>query len=174
MQLYTYLVQLLLISDNFLASFVLFIYCFLSYQRHKGSGCVLVRCSQPLVGVLSWRCQEDEKFFLVLAKSCAISKPTPTPGSNGGHREVSISNGHTQTTPSPLILDLRSYAAALGNRAKGGGCEHQDYYPNCEIRYKGLANIHSVRKSFVGLRALLSQNRYTGIAVTNTSCVVYT
>ncbi len=77
--------------------------------------------------------------------------------------DVPLTNGHTHhPTPTVLILDLRSYAAALGNRAKGGGCEHQDYYPNCEIRYKGLANIHSVKKCFTNLRILLTQNRYNG------------
>ena len=30
-----------------------------------------------------------------------------------------------------------------------------DYYPNCEIVYKNLPNIHSVRKSFQQLRNLL-------------------
>ena len=38
-----------------------------------------------------------------------------------------------------------------------------EYYPNCEIQYKGLPNIHTVRKSFMLLRNLLvtdDQNRY--------------
>ena len=93
--------------------------------------------------------------------------------------------------PALLVMDLRSYTAALGNRAKGGGCEctgkgtithmndstslrffsllipslspspslplclHSDYYPNCEVVYKNLPNIHSVRKSFQQLRTVL-------------------
>jgi myotubularin-related protein 3/4 len=57
--------------------------------------------------------------------------------------------------PELLVMDLRSYAAVLGNRAKGGGCECTDYYPNCEIVYKNVPNIHSVRKSFQQLRNLL-------------------
>ena len=131
----------------------------LSLLRHRGNGCVLVRCSQPLVGVLGWRCQEDEKFFHALAQSCCTTHRQPPPTEIMQREDAPVSNGHTQTTPSLLILDLRSYTAALGNRAKGGGCEHQDYYVNCEIRYKGLANIHSVRKSFMNLRLLLTQNR---------------
>lgn len=50
-----------------------------------------------------------------------------------------------------LILDLRSYAAAIANRAKGGGSEYPEYY-NCEIQYLNLVNIHEIRKSFCALR----------------------
>ena len=30
-----------------------------------------------------------------------------------------------------------------------------DYYPNCEVQYKCIPNIHAVRKSFLHLRAVL-------------------
>ena len=33
-----------------------------------------------------------------------------------------------------------------------------DYYSNCEIQYKSLPNIHSVRKSFQQLRAVLNSD----------------
>lgn len=83
-----------------------------------------------------------------------------------------------------LILDARSYAAAVANRAKGGGCEcpgrsspppactaervetlrglnrclpAAEYYPNCEVVFMGMANIHSIRKSFQSLRFLCTQ-----------------
>lgn len=102
-----------------------------------------------------------------------------------------------------LILDARSYAAAVANRAKGGGCEcpgrssstkirstrtacfstpkfnittsflfshlknkiycsltplpFPEYYPNCEVVFMGMANIHSIRKSFQSLRFLCTQ-----------------
>ncbi|XP_011406514.1 PREDICTED: myotubularin-related protein 3-like [Amphimedon queenslandica] len=121
--------------------------------RHKGNGCVLARASQPLVGFLGWRCQEDEQFLKALSKSCHPHAPPMEVMSHG----EKITNGVGQT-PSLLVVDLRSYTAAFGNRAKGGGCEHQDYYSNCEIVYKGLPNIHSVRTSFGSLRNLLSGN----------------
>lgn len=107
-----------------------------------------------------------------------------------------------------LILDARSYAAAVANRAKGGGCEcpgrssgrimssvhlwkicaldseahihtivsrakirlfvflllpsmaifsSAEYYPNCEVVFMGMANIHTIRKSFQSLRFLCTQ-----------------
>ena len=134
--------------------------------RHRGNGCVLARCSQPMLGLLGWRCQEDEKLLMALSQACISqthSRAPPVEIMQRGGERLPLANGHTFTPPSLLILDLRSYAAALGNRAKGGGCEHPDYYSNCEIKYKGLANIHSIRKSFQSLRTLLSggdQTRY--------------
>ena len=44
-------------------------------------------------------------------------------------------------------MDARSYAAAVGNRARGGGVECPEYYPNAEITFMNLANIHTIRQS---------------------------
>ena len=120
-----------------------------------------------MVGVLGWRCQEDEKLLLALSES-SISHITNAPPVEVMSRgeDTDVTNGYSSHIPSLLVLDLRSYAAALGNRAKGGGCEHQDYYSNCEIRYKGLPNIHSVRRSFLTLRSLMMNDdhiRYISI-----------
>lgn len=32
-----------------------------------------------------------------------------------------------------------------------------EYYPNCEVVFMGMANIHSIRNSFQYLRAVCSQ-----------------
>lgn len=58
-----------------------------------------------------------------------------------------------------LIVDARAYTAAVVNRAKGGGCECEEYYPGCEVLFMNLANIHSIRKSFQSLRTLCSGPR---------------
>ncbi|CAI7995962.1 Myotubularin-related protein 3 [Geodia barretti] len=80
---------------------------------------------------------------------------TACPELQDGHTACpELQDGHT-ACPELLVMDLRSYTAALGNRAKGGGCECTDYYPNCEVVYKNLPNIHSVRKSFQQLRSAL-------------------
>lgn len=42
----------------------------------------------------------------------------------------------------------------MTNRAKGGGYECNVYYPNCEVQYMGLANIHTIRGSFASVRTL--------------------
>ena len=56
-----------------------------------------------------------------------------------------------------LIVDARSYPAAVGNRARGGGVECIEYYPFAEIIFMSLGNIHNIRKSFQALRSLCNQ-----------------
>ena len=55
-----------------------------------------------------------------------------------------------------LILDARSYTAALANRAKGGGFEHPPYYTDCDVQFMNLPNIHVVRKSGQMLRVAIA------------------
>jgi len=61
-----------------------------------------------------------------LADGCALPN-----GINGGASSVVV-NGNVASSPAAgthssglLIVDARSYAAAVANRAKGGGCECQ-------------------------------------------------
>ena len=54
-------------------------------------------------------------------------------------------------------MDARSYPAAVGNRARGGGVECIEYYPFAEIVFMSLGNIHNIRKSFQALRVLCNQ-----------------
>lgn len=96
--------------------------------RSQKTGCVIARSSQPEVGWFGWRSTLDEKMLSEIASSSQSSKL--------------------------LILDARSYAAAVANRAKGGGCECPEYYPDAEVQFMGLANIHSIRKSFQSIRYL--------------------
>lgn len=145
--------------------------------RHHLYGTVIARSAQPEVGWLGWRSPQDENLIQVMADACSIH-PGPTIGNgleslpddprlDSDASDVSLVNGnaftssmHFESQPAPhrkmLILDARSYAAAVANRAKGGGCECPDYYPNCEVQFMGLANIHSIRKSFHAVRALCS------------------
>lgn len=51
-------------------------------------------------------------------------------------------------------MDARSYTTAVANRARGGGCECAEYYPNIVMKFMNLANIHYIRKSFQTLRQL--------------------
>ena len=55
-----------------------------------------------------------------------------------------------------LILDARSYAAAIANRAKGGGFEYPPYYTDCDVQFMNLPNIHAIRKSSQMLRAAIA------------------
>lgn len=97
--------------------------------RHKKNGCIISRSSQPEVGWLGWRNNQDENLLQSFVTSCS------TDDNNSFNKKL-------------LVLDARSYAAAVANRAKGGGCECPEYYPSCEVQFMSLANIHSIRKSF--------------------------
>lgn len=140
--------------------------------RNTGNGAVLARCSQPEVGWLGWRSAEDEELVRALAEACAYDSGTATRHSSGSDvsassYENSLNNGEIPSLKDlsaeaaardevrkVLIVDARSYAAAVGNRARGGGVECPEYYLNAEIQFMNLANIHSIRKSFQSLRSL--------------------
>nr|XP_033812309.1 myotubularin-related protein 3 isoform X6 [Geotrypetes seraphini]XP_033812310.1 myotubularin-related protein 3 isoform X6 [Geotrypetes seraphini] len=145
--------------------------------RHQNNGAVIARCGQPEVSWWGWRNADDEHLVQSVAKACATDSKSstnklangncPRDFSNGGDLsdvefDSSISNasGAESLAIQPqklLILDARSYTAAVANRAKGGGCECPEYYPNCEVVFMGMANIHSIRKSFQSLRLLCTQ-----------------
>ncbi|XP_066459882.1 myotubularin-related protein 3 isoform X4 [Eleutherodactylus coqui] len=144
--------------------------------RHQSNGTVIARCGQPEVSWWGWRNADDENLVQSIAKACTIDSSRSSPGKmangscsrshiNGGvltdiDFDSSLSNVPPSSESQPhklLILDARSYAAAVANRAKGGGCECPEYYPNCEVVFMGMANIHSIRKSFQSLRLLCTQ-----------------
>uniref|UniRef100_A0A8C7JQ48 phosphatidylinositol-3,5-bisphosphate 3-phosphatase n=1 Tax=Oncorhynchus kisutch TaxID=8019 RepID=A0A8C7JQ48_ONCKI len=127
--------------------------------RHQSTGAVIARCGQPEVSWWGWRNADDEHLVQSIAKACAVD-------GNLYHIKMSFDNTDCYNSEVEtlaiqpqklLILDARSYAAAVANRAKGGGCECPEYYPNCEVVFMGMANIHSIRKSFQSLRFLCTQ-----------------
>ncbi|XP_041854308.1 myotubularin-related protein 3 isoform X2 [Melanotaenia boesemani] len=140
--------------------------------RHLSTGAVIARCGQPEVSWWGWRNADDEHLVQSIAKACAVDSSSRKHLSNGIYTngsdlpdtdfESSMTNNSEVETLAIqphklLILDARSYAAAVANRAKGGGCECPEYYPNCEVVFMGMANIHSIRKSFQSLRFLCTQ-----------------
>uniref|UniRef100_UPI0037E9448C myotubularin-related protein 3 isoform X2 n=1 Tax=Semicossyphus pulcher TaxID=241346 RepID=UPI0037E9448C len=140
--------------------------------RHQTTGAVIARCGQPEVSWWGWRNADDEHLVQSIAKACAVDGSSRKHLSNGAYTngsdlpdtdfESSMTNSSEVETLAIqphklLILDARSYAAAVANRAKGGGCECPEYYPNCEVVFMGMANIHSIRKSFQSLRFLCTQ-----------------
>lgn len=172
--------------------------------RHRTTGAIISRCSQPEVGWLGWRNNKDEELLQAFVNACAFDQGEQQQQNNGqlmvigdgnsvaewegkefdkrvsngnggeaeggGNRLSSISDAESvSSSTSPegsheevrmdkpkklLIVDARSYASAVTNRARGGGCECIDYYPSAEIQFMNLANIHAVRKSFNALRQL--------------------
>ncbi|KAM6906898.1 phosphatidylinositol-3,5-bisphosphate 3-phosphatase MTMR4 isoform 2-T2 [Xenentodon cancila] len=139
--------------------------------RHQKNGAVIARCSQPEISWWGWRNTDDEYLVTSIAKACQMdtgAKGPPAsqqrgdaPDSCDSDFDSSLTGGSgcdDNTVPQKLlILDARSYTAAVANRAKGGGCECEEYYPNCEVMFMGMANIHAIRNSFQALRAVCSQ-----------------
>uniref|UniRef100_A0A673C9R5 phosphatidylinositol-3,5-bisphosphate 3-phosphatase n=1 Tax=Sphaeramia orbicularis TaxID=375764 RepID=A0A673C9R5_9TELE len=129
--------------------------------RHLSTGAVIARCGQPEVSWWGWRNADDEHLVQSIAKACAVDGSSQT-YNNLSVSESSMTNSSEVETLAIqphklLILDARSYAAAVANRAKGGGCECPEYYPNCEVAFMSMANIHTIRKSFQSLRFLCTQ-----------------
>ncbi|CDQ75289.1 unnamed protein product [Oncorhynchus mykiss] len=149
--------------------------CSILSVLHQRNGAVIARCSQPEISWWGWRNTEDEYLVTSIAKAClmdpgarvtcgaaACSRPRGEgPDSSDGDFDSSLtgcSGPDANAAPQKLlILDARSYTAAVANRAKGGGCECEEYYPNCEVMFMGMANIHSIRNSFQSLRTVCSQ-----------------
>lgn len=46
------------------------------------------------------------------------------------------------------IFDARPYLNAQANRLKGGGFEDTRYYPNTDLTFCDIDNIHAVTKVF--------------------------
>ncbi|XP_026740616.1 myotubularin-related protein 4 isoform X2 [Trichoplusia ni] len=111
--------------------------------RHRGNGAVIARSSQPEVGWLGWRSSEDERLLAAFVSACNADRGMQTPNNN---KQLKL-----------LIVDARSYASAVTNRARGGGCECQQYYPAADIQFMCLPNIHHVRRSFQQMRALAAE-----------------
>ncbi|XP_055633203.1 uncharacterized protein LOC129773587 isoform X9 [Toxorhynchites rutilus septentrionalis] len=134
--------------------------------RHEQTGAVIARSSQPEVGWLGWRNSKDEQLLKALSDACAFDRGTQgtrtrhnstassdsnPPSPEGSHEEVEM-----EEPKKILIVDARSYASAVTNRARGGGCECPEYYPSADIQFMNLGNIHAIRRSFHALRALCS------------------
>ncbi|CRK95414.1 CLUMA_CG008691, isoform A [Clunio marinus] len=126
--------------------------------RHS-SGAVIARSSQPEVGWLGWRNPKDEMLLKALADACSFDNGKVTEPNEYEFESSSLETSETENVnidkaKKILIVDARSYASAVTNRARGGGVECPEYYPSAEIQFMNLGNIHAIRKSFHSLRIL--------------------
>jgi hypothetical protein len=84
--------------------------------RSHTNGSVIIRCSQPRVGVSDARNRMDERFFHWLSKS---------------HHKVHL-------------FDARPKISAMANRLRGGGFEKHRIYKT-KPRFLNIDNIHTMR-----------------------------
>ncbi|XP_051116205.1 phosphatidylinositol-3-phosphatase myotubularin-1 isoform X5 [Andrographis paniculata] len=99
---------------------------------HPGTGGVLARSSQPLVGLMmNMRSNADEKLVAALWTQLA--------GIKERRRKL-------------YIADARPRKNAIANGAMGGGSESSANYSQSEIVFFGIDNIHAMRDSLTRLR----------------------
>lgn len=99
---------------------------------NPGTGAVLARSSQPLVGLMmNMRSNADEKLVAALW--------TQLSGVRERRRKL-------------YIADARPRKNALANGAMGGGSESSANYSQSEIVFFGIDNIHAMRESLARLR----------------------
>ncbi|OBS58006.1 hypothetical protein A6R68_10874, partial [Neotoma lepida] len=89
---------------------------------HPENKMVIMRCSQPLVGMSGKRNKDDEKYLDVIRET---------------NRQIS----------KLTIYDARPSVNAVANKATGGGYESDDAYHNAELSFLDIHNIHVMRES---------------------------
>ncbi|XP_067160295.1 myotubularin isoform X3 [Apteryx mantelli] len=100
---------------------------------HPENQAVVMRCSQPLVGMSGKRNKDDERYLDIIREANGqISKLT--------------------------IYDARPNVNAVANKATGGGYESEDAYPNAELFFLDIHNIHVMRESLKKLKDIVYPN----------------
>ncbi|XP_061454923.1 myotubularin-related protein 1 isoform X8 [Rhineura floridana] len=97
---------------------------------HPESQATITRCSQPLVGPNDKRCKEDEKYLQTIMDANAQSHKL-------------------------FIFDARQNSVADTNKTKGGGYESESAYPNVELIFLEIPNIHVMRESLRKLKEIV-------------------
>ncbi|KAJ8254843.1 hypothetical protein GJAV_G00197950 [Gymnothorax javanicus] len=97
---------------------------------HPETQATIVRCSQPLVGPSDRRCKEDERYLQTIMDANAQS--------------------HKLT-----VFDARQSSMADTNKAKDGGYESESFYPNVELNFLEIPNMHVMRESLRKLKEVV-------------------
>lgn len=112
------------------------------------TGASIARSSQPLVGMNSKRCPEDEKLlreYAALTFREGMDGPLPC---------------------TYFIVDARSKVATRGNQLMGKGVEQIKYYRDnrysTDLRFMNIGNIHACRESFEQLAQLCQPGALEG------------
>eukprot|EP01132_Coremiostelium_polycephalum_P004941 gene4941-6158_t len=93
--------------------------------KSPNSNSVIVRCSQPVIGVTGKRCLEDEKLI----------------------ESIGIANLNSEKV---YIMDARPQINAVANQMMGLGYEStkgSSNYSNCILKFLGIENIHKMREA---------------------------
>lgn len=99
--------------------------------RHPHTGALVCRCAQPCAGLSGYVVEADQKLV------AALQRATSASGDAVFH-----------------FFDARSQIAATANAAQGKGTEDPRNYPNSELHFCDIANIHAVRSSYSSLSSV--------------------
>uniref|UniRef100_A0A3B5L6J5 Uncharacterized protein n=1 Tax=Xiphophorus couchianus TaxID=32473 RepID=A0A3B5L6J5_9TELE len=99
---------------------------------HRENQAVIVRCSQPLVGMSGKRNKDDERYLDLIREA-------------------------NDTTKKLTIYDARPNVNAVANKATGGGYEGDEYL-NAELVFLDIHNIHVMRESLKKLKDIVYPN----------------
>lgn len=99
--------------------------------RHPHTGALVCRCAQPCAGLSGYVVEADQKLV------AALQKATSAYDDSVFH-----------------FFDARSQIAATANAAQGKGTEDPRNYPNSELHFCDIANIHAVRSSYSSLSSV--------------------
>ncbi|KAG7384204.1 SET-binding factor 2 [Phytophthora pseudosyringae] len=99
--------------------------------RHPHTGALVCRCAQPCTGLSGYVVEADQKMV------SALQHATSAYGDTKFH-----------------FFDARSQMAAAANSAQGKGTEDPRNYPNSELHFCDIANIHAVRSSYASLASV--------------------
>ena len=104
---------------------------------HPTSHAAIVRCAQPLVGVMGQKSEADERLFALIA------------GANPESQDIAV-------------LDARPYLNAVANRGRGGGAEDVSSYQqsgvDASLVFLNIDNIHVMRDSLNAMHALVRKH----------------
>lgn len=96
--------------------------------RHPYTGALVCRCAQPCAGLSGYVVEADQKLVAALQSATSAYKDSVF-----------------------HFFDARSQMAATANSAQGKGTEDPRNYPNTELHFCDIANIHAVRSSYNAL-----------------------
>ena len=106
--------------------------------RSQDTGAILLRCSQPLVGMTGKRSELDEQLL-----------------------DIYRCQGKSIDDRNLIVVDCRTALAAMGNQVQGKGTENMDNYKFTELIYCNIENIHVMRNSLQGICALMTRSQET-------------
>ena len=139
--------------------------------HHTESKVVMCRCAQPLAGLGGKRNAGDEKLVEAIATAAASeiefddrlpieysdaastrARSVTQQGSRSSWLPRRLgsrlaSGDESQTKQILVVVDCRPYLSAAGNMFMGKGTESKVAYPNIQVEYLDIPNIHTMRAS---------------------------